>query len=138
MATMQVDIVSAEAEIFSGEAEMVIAPSELGAVGIMPGHAQLLARLRPGEVQLRTSGQDDQFFYVSGGILEVQPHVVTVLSDTALRAKDIDESQAQEAKKRAEDALADKSSDIDYATAQAWLAEAAAQLRVIEHLRKRR
>jgi len=138
MATMQVDIVSAEEEIFSGEAEMVIAPSELGAVGIMPGHAQLLARLRPGEVQLRASGQDDQFFYVSGGILEVQPHVVTVLSDTALRAKDIDESQAQEGKKRAEDALADKSSDIDYATAQAWLAEAAAQLRVIEHLRKRR
>jgi len=127
MATMQVDIVSAEEEIFSGEAEMVIAPSELGAVGIMPGHAQLLARLKPGEVLLRTEGQDDQFFYVSGGILEVQPHVVTVLSDTALRAKDIDESQAQEAKKRAEDALADKNSDIDYATAQARLAEAAAR-----------
>ncbi|MBA2410847.1 MAG: F0F1 ATP synthase subunit epsilon [Gammaproteobacteria bacterium] len=138
MATMQVDIVSAEEEIFSGEAEMVIAPSELGAVGIMPGHAQLLARLKPGEVLLRTEGQDDQFFYVSGGILEVQPHVVTVLSDTALRAKDIDESQAQEAKKRAEDALADKNSDIDYATAQARLAEAAAQLRMLEHLRKRR
>ena len=92
----------------------------------------------PGEVLLRTEGQDDQFFYVSGGILEVQPHVVTVLSDTALRAKDIDESQAQEAKKRAEDALADKNSDIDYATAQARLAEAAAQLRMLEHLRKRR
>jgi len=138
MATMQVDIVSAEAEIFSGEAEMVIAPSELGAVGIMPGHAQLLARLKPGEVLLRTEGQDDQFFYVSGGLLEVQPHVVTVLSDTALRARDIDESQAQEAKKRAEDALADKNSDIDYATAQSWLAEAAAQLRMIENLRKRR
>jgi|SRR5680860_788198 len=138
MATMQVEIVSAEEEIFSGEAEMVIAPSELGGVGIMPGHAQLLARLKPGEILLRTEGQDDQFFYVSGGLLEVQPHVVTVLSDTALRAKDIDESQALEAKKRAEDALADKKSDIDYATAQAWLAEAAAQLRMIEHLRKRR
>lgn len=138
MATMQVDIVSAEEEVFSGEAEMVIAPAELGAVGIMPGHAPLIARLRPGEVRLRTEGQEDQFYFVSGGVLEVQPRVVTVLSDTALRAKDIDEAQALEAKQRAEAALADKNADIDYATAQARLAEAAAQLRMLESLRKRR
>lgn len=138
MATMQVDIVSAEEEIFSGEAEMVIAPAEMGDVGIMPRHTPLISRLKPGEVQLRTEDQEDQFFFVSGGILEVQPHVVTVLSDTALRAKDIDEAQAQEAKQRAEAALADKNSDIDYATAQARLAEAAAQLRMLENLRNRR
>lgn len=135
---MQVDIVSAEEEIFSGEAELVIAPAELGAVGIMPRHTPLLTQLKPGEVQLRTAGQEDQFFFVSGGILEVQPHVVTVLSDTALRAKDLDEAQALEAKQRAEAALADKHADIDYATAQARLAEAAAQLRMLENLRSRR
>jgi len=138
MATMQVEIVSAEEEIFSGEAEMVIAPAEMGDVGIMPRHTPLITRLRPGEVKLQTGGQEDQFYFVSGGILEVQPHVVTVLADTAFRAKDLDEAQAQEAKRRAEEALADKQSDIDYATAQARLAEAAAQLRMLEDIRKRR
>jgi F-type H+-transporting ATPase subunit epsilon len=138
MATMQVEIVSAEEEIFSGEAEMVIAPAEMGDVGIMPRHTPLITRLRPGEVKLQTEGQDDQFYFVSGGVLEVQPHVVTVLADTAFRAKDLDEAQAQEAKRRAEEALADKQSDMDYATAQARLAEAVAQLRMLEDVRKRR
>jgi F-type H+-transporting ATPase subunit epsilon len=138
MAKMQVEIVSAEEEIFSGEAEMVVAPAEMGDVGIMPRHTPLITRLRPGEVRLQTEGQEEQAYYVSGGVLEIQPHVVTVLADTALRARDLDEAQAEEAKKRAEEALADKRSDIDYAKAQAELAEAAAQLRMLEKLRKRR
>lgn len=138
MATMRVDIVSAEEEIFSGEAEMVVAPAEMGEVGIMPRHTPLITRLRPGEVKLQTSGQEDQFYFVSGGILEVQPHVVTVLADTALRAKDLDEAQAHEAKQRAEEMLADKQADIDFAKVQAELAEAVAQLRMLERLRKRR
>jgi F-type H+-transporting ATPase subunit epsilon len=138
MAKMQVEIVSAEKEIFSGEAEMVVAPAEMGDVGIMPRHTPLITRLRPGEVKLQTEGQEEQSYYVSGGVLEIQPHVVTVLADTALRARDLDEAQAEEAKKRAEEALADKQSDIDYAKAQAELAEAAAQLRMLEKLRKRR
>ncbi|HEX2239382.1 MAG TPA: F0F1 ATP synthase subunit epsilon [Gammaproteobacteria bacterium] len=138
MATMQVEIVSAEEEIFSGEAEMVVAPAEMGEVGIMPRHTPLITRLRPGEVKLQTSGQEDQLYFVSGGILEVQPHVVTVLSDTALRAKDLDEAQAHEAKQRAEEMLADKQADIDFAKVQAELAEAVAQLRMLERLRKRR
>jgi F-type H+-transporting ATPase subunit epsilon len=138
MAKMQVEIVSAEEEIFSGEAEMVVAPAEMGDVGIMPRHTPLITRLRPGEVRLQTEGKEEQAYYVSGGVLEIQPHVVTVLADTALRARDLDEAQAEEAKKRAEEALADKRSDIDYAKAQAELAEAAAQLRMLEKLRKRR
>ncbi len=136
--TIRVEIVSAEEQIYSGEAEMVIAPAEMGEVGVMPRHTPLITRLKPGEVKLQTAGQEDQFYFVSGGILEVQPHVVTVLADTALRAKDLDEAQAMEAKQRAEQALADKQSDIDYARAQAQLAEAAAQLRMLENLRKRR
>jgi F-type H+-transporting ATPase subunit epsilon len=138
MAKMQVEIVSAEEEIFSGEAEMVVAPAEMGEVGIMPRHTPLITRLRPGEVKLETAGQEDQYYFVSGGILEVQPHIVTVLADTALRAKDLDEAQAQEAKRRAEEALADRQADIDYAKAQAELAEAVAQVRMLERLRKRR
>jgi F-type H+-transporting ATPase subunit epsilon len=138
MATMQVEIVSAEEEIFAGEAEMVVAPAEMGEVGIMPRHTPLITRLRPGEVRLQTSGQEDQFYFVSGGILEVQPHVVTVLADTALRAKDLDEAQAHEAKQRAEEVLADRQADIDFAKVQAELAEAVAQLRMLERLRKRR
>ncbi len=133
--TIHVDIVSAEEEIFSGSAEMVIAPAVGGELGIMPRHTPLLAPLKPGEVIVR-NGDEDQYFYVSGGMLEVQPHVVTVLSDTALRAKDLDEAQAEAAKKRAEDAMKDKQSDIDYARTQAELAEAIAQLRTIQSLRK--
>lgn len=134
--TLHVDIVSAEAEIFSGPAEMVFAPAEMGEVGIAPRHAPLLTRLKAGEVRIR-NGNDEQFFYVSGGMLEIQPHVVTVLADTALRAKDIDEAQALEAKQRAEQALSDRKDDFDYAKAQAELAEAVAQLRTLQNLRKK-
>ena len=134
--TLHVDIVSAESEIFSGTAEMVFAPAEMGEVGIAPRHAPLLTRLKAGEVRIK-NGTDEQFFYVSGGMLEVQPHVVTVLADTALRAKDIDEAKAMEAKQRAEQALSDRKSDFDYAKAQAELAEAVAQLRTLQNLRKK-
>lgn len=133
--TTHVDIVSAEEAIFSGTAEMIYAPAEMGEVGIAPRHTQMITRLKPGEVRLQT-GDQEQSFYVSGGILEVQPHVVTVLADTAIRADDLDEAQALKAKDKAEQALKDKKSDIDYAKAQAELAEAAAQLRTIQKLRK--
>ncbi|MGZ8161583.1 MAG: F0F1 ATP synthase subunit epsilon [Methylobacter sp.] len=135
--TVHVDIVSAEREIFSGLAEMVFAPAELGEVGISPRHAPLITKLRPGEVRVKVNDKDSYPFYVSGGILEVQPHLVTILADTAIRAKDIDEAAALEAKVRAEEALADKSGKIDYATAQAQLAQAVMQLRTLERLRKR-
>ncbi|MGR9108998.1 MAG: F0F1 ATP synthase subunit epsilon [Gammaproteobacteria bacterium] len=134
--TIHVDIVSAEKEIFSGLAEMVFAPAEMGEVGIAPRHAQLITRLKPGEVRVKTATEEFPFF-VSGGLLEVQPHVVTVLADTAIRAKDIDEAAALQAKARAEEALADKSGKIDYAKAQAELAEAVMQLRTLDRLRKR-
>ena len=131
------DIVSAEGEIFSGMAEMVYAPAVMGEVGIAPRHTPLVTQLKPGEVRVDTGGgKDQQHFYVSGGILEVQPHVVTVLADTAVRAADLDEAAAQEAKRRAEDAMADRTSEFEYAKAQAELAEAAAQLRAIERIRK--
>ncbi len=135
--TMHVDIVSAEQEIFSGPAEFLLAPAEMGEVGIMPRHAPFLSTLKAGEVKVTTGEGEEQYFYVSGGMLEVQPHTVTILSDTALRAKDLDEAAALEAKKRAEQALKDRKSDIDYAKAQAELAEAAAQLQTIQRLRKR-
>jgi F-type H+-transporting ATPase subunit epsilon len=132
--TIHVDIVSAEQEIFSGTAEMVFAPLVTGEVGILPRHTPLVARMKPGEVRVRT-GTEELDFYVSGGILEVQPHVVTVLADTALRAKDIDEAAVLQAKAAAEEALRNRQSDIDYAKAQAELAEAVAQLRAIRKLR---
>ena len=134
--TMHVDIVSAEEEIYSGTAEMVFAPLATGEVGILPRHAPLLARMKPGEVRIRKGGEEE-YFYVSGGLLEVQPHVVTVLSDTAIRAKDLDEAAAIEAQRRAEEALKDRKADIDYAKAQAELIEAIAQLRMIRRLRER-
>ncbi|MGW8311464.1 MAG: F0F1 ATP synthase subunit epsilon [Thiogranum sp.] len=133
--TIHVDIVSAEAEIFSGTANMVFAPAEMGEVGIAPRHTALLTRLKPGEVRVQVEGQEDQYFYVSGGILEIQPHVVTVLADTALRARDLDEAAALRVKERAERAIADKASDFDYAKAQAELAEASAQLHAIRRMR---
>ena len=133
--TIHVDIVSAEESIFSGLAEMVYAPGELGELGIAPRHAPLVTRLKPGEVRLDT-GKEELDFFISGGILEVQPHVVTVLADTAIRADDLDEAKALEAKKNAEEALANRESDIDFAKAQAELAEAAAQLQAIGRLRK--
>jgi F-type H+-transporting ATPase subunit epsilon len=135
--TMHVDIVSAEEEIYSGTAEFVVARASEGEVGILPRHVPMLVQLQPGEVQVRVQGGEEQFYYVSGGMMEVQPHVVTVLADTAVRAKDIDEASAAEAKRRAEEALRERSAEIDYAHAQAELAEAAAQLRTIEKLRKR-
>ncbi len=135
--TLHVDIVSAEAEIFSGTATMVFAPAEMGEVGITPRHTPLLTRLKPGEIRVQTNEGEELSFYVSGGMLEVQPHVITVLADTAIRADNLDEAQALEAKERAEKLLADKSADIDYAKAQAELAESIAQLSAIRKLREK-
>ena len=135
--TIHIDIVSAEAEIFSGQANMVFAPGIMGELGIAPRHTPLLTRLKPGEVRVQLEGKDEQTFFVSGGMLEVQPHVVTVLADTAIRADDIDEAQAIKAKEAAEKAMADKKTDFDYAKAQAEFAEAAAQLRTIQKIRKK-
>lgn len=135
--TLHVDIVSAEAEIYSGPATMVFAPAAQGEVGILPRHAPLLTTLKPGEVRVQTQGGGEESFYVSGGILEIQPHVVTILSDTALRAKDVDEAAALEAKQRAEKAMQDKGADFDYAKAQAELAAAVAQLQAIQRLRNK-
>ena len=136
--TVHVDIVSAEAEIFSGLAEMVFAPAVMGEVGVLPGHAPLVTTLKPGEVRVRLPGGEEQSFYVSSGVLEIQPHVVTVLSDTAQRASDLDEAAALEAKERAERMLADRQADIDEAQARAELAQAAAQLQAIRRLRSGR
>jgi F-type H+-transporting ATPase subunit epsilon len=135
--TIHIHIVSAETEIFSGTANMVFAPAEMGEVGIAPRHTPLLTRLKPGEVRVQMDGQDEQFFYVSGGMLEIQPHVVTVLADTAIRATDLDEAAAIKAKERAERAMDDRQSDFDYAKAQAELAEAVAQLRTINNIRQK-
>lgn len=135
--TMHVDVVSAEEEIFSGLAEMLFAPGVMGDLGIMPRHAPLLTRIKPGEVRVVTGDGEEQFFYVSGGMLEIHPEAVTVLADTALRAKDIDEAAAVEAKERAENALADRSSDIDYATTEVELAKALAQLQAVQRLKKK-
>ncbi|HIP52784.1 MAG TPA: F0F1 ATP synthase subunit epsilon [Chromatiales bacterium] len=134
--TIHVDIVSAEGEIHSGSAEMVYAPAEMGEVGIAPRHSPLVTRLKPGDVRVDIGGGEMQHFYVSGGILEVQPHVVTILADTAVRATDLDEAAALEAKRKAEDILAGKVAEFEYAKAKSELAEAIAQLRAIERLRK--
>jgi F-type H+-transporting ATPase subunit epsilon len=134
--TIRCDIVSAEAEIFSGDATMVVATGELGELGITPRHAPLITRLKPGHVDvLQVNGERLQF-YISGGILEVQPQVITVLADTVIRAADLDENSAQRAKKEAEDALANRSDAIEIFEAQAKLAEAMAQLQALERLRK--
>jgi len=133
--TIHVDIVSAEKEIFSGPAEIVFASAAMGDVGILPRHAPLLTPLKAGEVRIKTPEGTEEFFYVSGGMLEVQPHVITVLADTAERAKDLDEAAAQQAKDKAEQAMADKTSEFEYAKAQVELAEAVAQLHAIKKLR---
>ncbi|MCP4431396.1 MAG: F0F1 ATP synthase subunit epsilon [Gammaproteobacteria bacterium] len=135
--TIQVDIVSAEEQIYSGEAHMVFAPAIMGEVGIAPRHTPLISPLKPGEVRLDMGDGKEEFFFISGGILEVQPHLVTVLSDTAIRAHDLNEAAALEAKKRAEDALANQQSDLDVAKAKAELAAAAAQIAAIQKWRKR-
>ncbi len=135
--TIHVDIVSAEQEIFSGAAEMVFAPALMGELGIVPRHAPLITVLRPGDVRVKMPDGKEEHFYVSGGILEVQPHVVTVLSDIGLRAHDLDEAKAMEAKERAEKAMEGTMADMEYAKAEVELAQAVAQLRAIERLRKR-
>lgn len=135
--TVHVDIVSAEKAIFSGSAEMVYAPAEMGEVGIAPRHAPMLTRMKPGEVRVQQANGEELDFFISGGLLEVQPHVVTVLADTAVRAADLDETAAIQAKERAEAAMQDKSAQMDYAKAQAELIEAAAQLQAIQRIRKR-
>ncbi len=136
--TVHVDVVSAEESIFSGLAEMVIVPGEMGELGIYPRHAPLLTRIKPGSVRIKVPNQtEDTLIYVSGGMLEVQPNVVTILADTAIRGADLDEARSLEAKRAAEDAMKNRTSDIDYAHAQAELAEAIAQLQAIQKLRKR-
>ena len=135
--TMHVDIVSAEQEIYSGTALMLFAPLETGEVGVLPRHAPLIASLKPGEIRVRTD-KGELSFFVSGGLLEIQPHVVTVLAAAAVRAKDLDEAAALEAKRKAEDAMQDRHSKIDYARAQAELADAVARLRAIQKFRERK
>lgn len=135
--TVHVDVVSAEELIFSGLAEMVVVPGQMGELGIYPRHAPLLTRIKPGSVRIKRPDIDEaDVIYVSGGMLEVQPNLVTILSDTAIRGKDLDEARAIEAKQAAEELLRNRTADIDYAQAQAELAEAIAQLRVIQQLRK--
>lgn len=134
---VHVDIVSAEKEIFSGLAEMVFAPAEEGEVGISPRHAPLITKLNPGEVRVKISSTESYSFFISGGLLEVQPHIVSVLANTAIRAKDIDEAAALGAKMRAEEILSDKTSRVDYATAENDLFQAVMQLRTLERFRKR-
>ncbi len=137
MATnMQLDIVSAETKIFSGTVNAVFAPAIMGDVGIYPQHTPLVTRLKPGELKIEIEGEEDKYIYVSGGMLEVQPDVVTVLSDTAIRAEDLDENMVLEAKQHAEELLKDKQSEVDSARALAELAETAAQLRMIEKFRR--
>lgn len=137
--TIHVDIVSAEGHMYSGQGEMVYAPAVMGEIGIAPRHAPLVTQLKPGEVRVDPGqGKEQEHFYVSGGMIEVQPFKVTILADTGVRAGDLDEAAAQEAKRRAEDALANQAADIDLAKAQVELAEAVAQLRAIERLRKTR
>ncbi len=136
--TFHVDIVSAEEQIFSGIAEMLFAPGAMGELGIMARHTPLLTPLKPGELRIRLVGGEEQSIYVSGGMLEVQPHVVTVLSDTAVRAKDLDEAAALESKERAEKALQEQSAEVDYALAEAQLAEAVAQLQTIRRMKSKR
>ena len=135
--TIHVDVVSAEQEIFSGLAEVVIVPAQMGEVGIYPRHAPMITRIKPGSVRIRIPEQaEDELIYVSGGMLEVQPSIITILADTAIRGADLDEAKALEAKIRAEEAMKDKSSKIDYAKAQAELAESLAQIAAIEKIRK--
>ncbi len=135
--TVHVDVVSAEASIFSGLAEMIVVPGEAGELGVYPKHAPLLTRIKPGAVRIKVPDQaEETLIYVSGGMLEVQPNVVTVLADTAIRGHDLDEARALQAKQAAEEAMKNRTSDIDYAQAQAELAEAIAQLAAIKQLRK--
>jgi F-type H+-transporting ATPase subunit epsilon len=136
-ATLRLDIVSAEKQIFSGEVEMVFVNGEMGELGISPGHSQLLTTLRPGQIRALLPSKEEELFYISGGMVEVQPYIVSVLADTAMRADDIDEAAALHVKEEAEKALAGKSSDLDLKRATTELAEAIAQIRLVQQLRKR-
>lgn len=137
--TVHIDVVSAEASIFSGEAEFVVAPAGAGEVGIYPNHAPMITNIKPGALRIKLADSNDEtVIYISGGIIEVQPGMITVLSDTAIRGADLDESKALAAKAAAEEAMKNRTSDIDYAMAQAELAEAVAQIQAIERLRKTR
>ena len=136
--TVHCDVVSAEQSMFSGLVELVVAAGTMGDVGIAPGHAAMLTELKPGPVMVRKQNGEEELFYVGGGFLEVQPNVITVLADSALRAADVDEAKAQEAAREAEKAMANQSSEFDYTKASLQLSEAAAQLRTIEQLRKGR
>jgi F-type H+-transporting ATPase subunit epsilon len=136
--TVHIDVVSAEASIFSGEAEFVVAPAGAGEVGIYPNHAPMITTIKPGALRIKLSDSaEETVIYLSGGMLEVQPGVITVLADTAIRGGDLDEAKARAAKEAAEEAMRNRSSEIDYAKAQAELAEAVAQIQAIERLRKK-
>jgi F-type H+-transporting ATPase subunit epsilon len=138
MNTIHVDVVSAEESIFEGEAEFVALPGEAGELGIFPRHAPLITRIRPGAVRIKLPNQaEDEFVFVAGGILEVQPNRVTVLADTAIRGKDLDEAKAADAQKRAQEAMANAKSDIDFAKAQSEFALMAAQIAAIQKLRRK-
>ncbi len=135
--TIHVDIVSAEHAIYSGVAECVTAPAAMGEVGIYPRHTQMLTPLKPGEVIITKQGGEEEAIYVSGGMMEVQPHVITILSDTAVRAHDLDEAAALSAKEEAEQAISDRQGEMELAEAQAQLAQAMAQLETIKRMRKK-
>jgi len=135
--TVECDIVSAEQEIFKGRVEMLIATGSLGDLGITPGHTPLLTELRPGPIRLVTPGGEEEIFYVSGGFLEVQPYQIKILADDALRADDMDEAAAEEARRHAEKVLENQSGEFDYSRAATQLAEAAAQLRTLQAVRKK-
>ncbi|MBK9220379.1 MAG: F0F1 ATP synthase subunit epsilon [Uliginosibacterium sp.] len=136
--TVHVDVVSAEEQIFSGLAEIVSLPGESGELGVLPGHTPLLTRIRPGMVRIKVPNQvEEEIVFVAGGLLEVQPNLVTVLADTAIRGHDLDEAKAMDSKRRAEEALSNRKADLDYAQMQAELAEAIAQLHAINRLRQR-
>lgn len=135
-ATLRLDIVSAEKSIFSGEVATVFATGDMGELGIMPGHTPLVTSLKSGDIRAVLPDQAEEVFYVKGGLLEVQPYIVTVLADTIVRAKDIDESAALEAKTKAEQALSEKGTEVDFARASSELAEAIAQIRAVQKLKK--
>lgn len=137
--TTHVVVVSAEEQIFAGDAEFVAVPAELGEIGILPRHAPLITRIRPGAVRIRIPDQEEEeYVFVAGGILEIQPRTVTILADTAIRARDLDEAKANEAKAAAQDAMLNRKSNIDYAKAQAEIATAMAQLAMIQKMRRKR
>ena len=136
--TIHVDVVSAEEMIFSGLAEFVVLPGEAGELGILPGHMPLMTRIKPGAVRVQLPDNKEELIFVAGGLLEVQPGLVTVLADTAIRGADLDQAKALEAKKLAEEAMVNRGSELDYARAQVELAEAIAQLAAIDRLRKQR